>query len=46
MLQEALALFIEGCREEGILEKVLEGNGLTLARAGRQAFLRSSQTPV
>ena len=46
MLQEALNLFIEGCCEEGILDRVLEESGLTLAQAGRQAFLRSSQTPV
>ena len=31
MLQEALALFIEGCSEEEILERVLEESGLTLA---------------
>lgn len=46
MLQEALALFLEGCRKEGILGSVLEESGLTLAYADRQAFLRSSQTPV
>ena len=28
MLQEAVALFIEGCCEEGILDRVLEGSGL------------------
>ncbi len=28
MLQEALALFLEGCREEGILWSVLEESGL------------------
>ncbi len=30
MLQEALALFIEGCREEGIVNRVLEESGVTL----------------
>ena len=28
MLQEAMALFIEGCCEEGIMDRVLEENGL------------------
>ncbi len=28
MLQEAMALFIEGCCEEGILDRVLEESGL------------------
>ncbi|MCY3972100.1 MAG: type II toxin-antitoxin system HicB family antitoxin [Acidobacteria bacterium] len=30
MLQEALALFIDGCREEGIVNRVLEESGVTL----------------
>ena len=28
MLQEAMALFIEGCCEEGILDRVLKKSGL------------------
>ena len=28
MLQEAMALFIEGCCEEGIMDRVLEESGL------------------
>ncbi len=28
MLREALAVFFEGCREEGILDRVLEESGL------------------
>ena len=28
MLQEAMALFIEGCCEDGILDRVLEESGL------------------
>ncbi len=28
MLQEAMALFIEGCCEEGILDRVLKESGL------------------
>ena len=31
MLQEATALFIEGWREEGIMDRVLEETGLTPA---------------
>ena len=31
MLQEAMALFIEGCCEEGIMDRVLEESGLEAA---------------
>ena len=31
MLQEAMALFIEGCCEEGILDRVLKESGLEAA---------------
>ncbi len=38
MLQEALALFIEGCCEQGIMDRVLEESGLeVLNRAGDPA---------
>ena len=30
MLQEAMALFIEGCCEEGIMDRVLDESGLEL----------------
>ncbi len=30
MLHEALAIFFEGCREEGILDRVLQESGLEL----------------
>ena len=32
MLQEALALFIEGCCEQGILDRVLKESGLEVPR--------------
>ena len=45
MLQEALALFIEGCCEEGILESDLEESGLTLVEADHQTGVKSAHTP-
>lgn len=46
MLREALALFIEGCCEQGILDRVLAESGLeTAGREGPQT-LKSPQTPL
>ena len=46
MLREALALFIEGCCEEGIMDRVLEESGLEVQVTANAENLTARQDTV